>query len=470
MTQRAADSTIDDPRRHLIAVYSVIEQAEVQELIRELSHPVVVEVIQEVLSGYRDELRPGDAVPTMEEVVARVRAAVLERESERLRPAVNATGIILHTGLGRAVLPRRAVEALGRMDRCCNMQVDIQTGKRASRNLTTERLLARLSGAEAALVVNNNAAATLLILEALCKGKEVIVSQGQVIEIGGSFRLPDCIAQSGARMVRVGTTNRTHLHDYERALSVDTGAILRVNPSNYRVLGFTKEVSLAELVSLKEKQDVLVIDDLGCGALVDTEQFGLPKECTVQESVSAGADIVCFSGDKLIGAAQAGIVVGKRELIAKIKKHPLTRMMRVCKLTDVVLEHSLRLFLEPETLVEEHPTLRMLAIPAEQLEAQARELLGELEALDLPLELLVKEDESAVGGGSMPVTPLRTFALAVRSPRHSLERLLQLLRKNEPPIVARISGGHVLIDMRTLLEGDHALVRQALVRIAAEQG
>jgi len=459
----------DDARRNLVAAYAVLEESDVRGLVAEFSHPVVAEAVREVLVSYRRRLGPGDVPPAMGAVVAAVRAAVLERESERLRPVVNATGIILHTGMGRAVLAPRAVRALAELDRCCNMQVDIRSGRRGSRNATTERLLTRLTGAEAALVVNNNAAATLLVLEVLCKGREVLVSQGQVIEIGGSFRLHDCIEQAGAILVRVGTTNRTHLSDYERALGPQTGAILRVNPSNFRVMGFTKEVSVAELATLKGEHDVLVIDDMGCGALFETERYGLPKEYTVQESIAAGADLVCFSGDKLIGAAQSGIIAGRRDLVARIKKHPLTRMLRVCKLTDLVLEHTLRLFLDPETLPQTNPTVGMLAKTPAQLEARAAALKGALEAEGLPLTLRVKEDESAVGGGSMPVTPLRTFALAVRSDSIPLERLLALLRRNEPPIIARLGGGDVLLDARTLLEGDDEVIHAALTRIARAQ-
>jgi L-seryl-tRNA(Ser) seleniumtransferase len=462
MNPDPAHAAADDLRRNLVPVYTVIEEPVVRALSEEFSRSVVLEVVKEVLDSVRRAMNPGDQPPSVESVVEEVRRVVHLRERDRLRPVVNATGVILHTGLGRAVLPRPVVEALSKMDRCCNMQVDLETGKRAKRNFKTEELLTRLTGAEAAMVVNNNAAATLLILAALCEDREVIVSQGQVLEIGGSFRLPDCIEMSGAKMVRVGTTNRTHLRDYEQALCENTGAILRVNPSNYRVLGFTKEVPIEELVGLKAKRDVLVIDDLGCGALVDTEQFGLPKEFTVQESVAAGADVVCFSGDKLIGSAQSGIIVGKRDVVARIKKHPFTRMMRVCKLTDLALEEALRMFLDPETLVENHPTLNMLARSVLELEERARTLVARLKAEGIPFQARVKEGESAVGGGSMPVTPLRTFVVALRSEKLSTDRLNQLLRLGDPPIMARVHEGDVVLDMRTLLEGDDDSIVESL--------
>ena len=457
-----------DPRRRLIPVYTLLEDSRVLAMIEEFSRPVVLEAVKEAADSSRRELGPEGTPPGIDEAVARVRTLVERHEGERLRPVINATGIILHTGLGRAVLPRRVVDTLHQLDRCCNTQVDLETGKRGARNHMTEYLLTKLTGAEAAMVVNNNAAATYLILAALCAGSEVLVSIGQLIEIGGSFRLPDCIRQSGAELVLVGTTNRTHLRDYEQALSEKTGAIFRANPSNYRVMGFTKEVPIGELVSLKRKHDhpLIVIDDLGCGALVDMRRFHLPEEGTVQQSIAAGADLACFSGDKLIGGPQAGIIVGRKDLIAKIKKHPLTRMMRVCKLTDIALEQTLRLFLDEKTLVENNPTLSMLAATTPQLEERAERLKKLLDADHLPLTIEVRRDESAAGGGAMPVTPIDTFVLAVRSEKHPPDGLSRLLRKNEPPIIARISEGDVIIDVRTLLEGDDAEIHEALRRIA----
>ena len=431
-------------------------------LCEEFSRPVVLDAVKDTLDKLRARMEPSDEPPPLATIAAAVRLCVLHRTQSRLRPVVNATGIILHTGLGRAVLPVAATDALAKLDRCCNMQVDLEEGTRGWRNRTCEELLCRLTGAEAAMIVNNNAAATYLILAALCTDREVIVSQGQLIEIGGSFRLPDCITQSGAIMVRVGTTNRTHLRDYEGAITENTGALFRANPSNYRVVGFCKEVSTAELVSLKAGRDLLVIDDLGCGALVDTETFGLPREPTVQESLAAGADLACFSGDKLIGGPQSGIIVGKKELVHKIKKHPLTRMMRVCKLTDTALQQSLRLFLDPGTLLEHNPTLRMLSTRAAELERPARELCARIEAEKLPLEIEVLEEASAVGGGSMPDTPIATFVLAVRSPDISVKRLSTLLRRHEPPVIGRISGHRLLLDVRTLLDGDDEVICRAL--------
>lgn len=330
-----------------MSVSLLLEEPEIKTLMGEYSREVVRDAMEDALDWFRKGMKAGDSPPGVGDILQRVQAFLLRVEGERMRPVVNATGIILHTGLGRGVLPQRAVDALAGLNRCCNLQTDLETGKRGKRCYVTEHLLCKLTGAEAAVVVNNNAAATLLILRALCNGKEVIVSRGQLIEIGGSFRLPDCIRESGAIMVEVGTTNKTHLYDYENALSENTAVILRVNPSNYRITGFSEEVGIADLFSLKEKQPVLVVDDLGCGALVKMQEYGLPAEPTVPGSIADGADLVCFSGDKLLGGPQAGIIVGKNELIGKIKKHPLARMMRICKLTDLALEQALRLYPEP---------------------------------------------------------------------------------------------------------------------------
>ncbi|HNR98449.1 MAG TPA: L-seryl-tRNA(Sec) selenium transferase [Planctomycetota bacterium] len=460
-------NTRNDARRRLPSMSALLANPRIEALIAAHTRPLVARLAQKVLAEFRGRLAAEDSAVGAEDVIAAVEAGAEEVFGERLRRVVNATGIILHTGLGRAVLPDASAAALASLNRCCNMQIDLGTGLRGKRNFMTEHILCELTGAEAAMVVNNNAAATYLILVALCKGKEVIVSRGQLIEIGGSFRLPECIHQSGAIAVEVGTTNRTHLRDYAQALSPATGAILRVNTSNYRIEGFAKEVSIGEIATLKKDRDVLVIDDLGCGAIVDLTAYGLPKEPTAQDSLAAGADLVCFSGDKLIGGAQAGIILGRRRHIAAIKKHPMTRMFRVCKLTDLALEHALRLFLHPETLAAAHPTLRMMTLPPAVLEERARALKESLAGRVAALKLAVKAGESETGGGSLPGARFPTYVLAVRSDRCGADGLSRLLRRSEPPIVGRIAGDDVLIDMRTLLEGEAEIVAEALARIDA---
>ena len=462
--KRTKTKRTTDRRRELPSVSSLLESPEGRELTARYPRPDVVELIRRVLGGHRRARTA--AVPGS--VIAQIRNALAAADRARLRPVVNATGIILHTGLGRAVLPQVAVNALAGLNRCCNLQINLETGLRGKRDHALEQLLCKLTGAEAALVVNNNAGATLLILRALCEGREVIVSRGQLIEIGGSYRLPDCVHQSGATLVEVGTTNKTHLRDYERAIGKETAAVMRVNPSNYRIVGFAQQVALPELAGLKKKhRRLLVIDDLGCGVLVDLQKYGLPHEPTVQESIKAGADLVCFSGDKMIGGPQAGIIVGRKDLVQRIRKHPLTRMLRADKLLTMALENTLRLFLEPETLPLKHPTYRMLTESPESLKRRADALHQRLAGSVRELELRVVEDESEVGGGSLPATPLTTFALAVKSSRFSADELALRLRYHEPPVIARIRNREVLLDMRTLMEGDETTIESALKEIGS---
>lgn len=462
---RAVNDT-GDARRRIAAVHVVLDAPQIRELIGPYPRPLVLEAVRGVLERLRRELLPESTPPDMDEIAGLVREAIFETERERLRPVVNATGIILHTGLGRAVLPRAAVDALAGLDRCCNLQIDLDTGRRGRRNDRTEQLLCRLTGAEAAVIVNNNAAATLLILAALCAGKEVIVSRGQLIEIGGSYRLPDCVHQSGAILVETGTTNKTHLRDYEAAITDRTGAILRVNPSNYRIIGFAGQVDLRDLAALKRKHGLFLIDDLGCGALVDLRTYGLPYEPTVPESIDAGADLCCFSGDKLLGGPQAGIIVGKKDLVDRIRKHPLTRMLRVCKLTDMALEHTLRLFLDPQRLLDTHPTLRMIAEPAERVQARAEEMCAAVAGV--ALDVAAVPMSSATGGGSLPGVDIPSWGLRVRRPNRTADTLARALRLNEPPVIGRVQEDAVYLDARTILEDEGVLVVEALRRVAAQ--
>ncbi len=448
----------EDPRRGIPSMSELLEREEVVALMARYSRGVVVKGLRAVT----DELRrlPEGGGMGIDTIVEKVRERLEDAELDRLRPVVNATGILLHTGLGRAVLPGVAATGLAQMDRCCNLQIDLTTGKRGKRNYVCERLLCELTGAEAALIVNNNAAATMLILTALCRGREVVVSRGELIEIGGSFRLPDCITASGAEMREVGTTNKTHLRDYEGAITERTGALLRVNPSNYRVIGFSKRVELSELVELKEKHDVLVVDDLGCGALVDLQPYGLPREPLVQDSLAAGVDLVCFSGDKLIGGPQAGIVAGRKDLIDRIRKHPLTRMLRVGKLTDMALEQTLRLFRDPATLPEKHPLYRMLARTVSELRADAKRLAKKIGAF-----VSVEDGFSEMGGGALPGVPLPTALLVIREKGVSPLEIARRLRMREVPVVARIQEDGVVLDLRTLLPGEDEMVVSAVKEV-----
>ena len=455
-----------DARRNLPSMTALLATSVITDLLARHPRERVVAALRAALEAGRTSVASGGVMPTTEAIAKDAASTLSARDHERLRPVINATGIILHTGLGRAVLPRAAVAALGELDRCCNLQIDLATGKRGKRNYETEQLLCELTGTEAAMVVNNNAAATLLMLAALCADREVVVSRGQLIEIGGSYRLPDCVHQSGARLVEVGTTNKTHLRDYAEAITENTGALMRVNPSNYRIVGFSAEVSVAELASLKATHPVLVIDDLGCGALIGLERFGLEHEPTASESIAAGADLVCFSGDKLIGGPQAGIIIGRADLVRQIRKHPLTRMLRVDKCTDIALEHTLRLFLEPERLPETNPTYAMLAAPLDELRRRAQGSVRRILRSGAEMALNIIEGESALGGGSLPATPIKTWLLSVALPGYSAETLSERLRRHEPPVIARVAENAVLLDMRTLLPNEDKEIVNALIAVS----
>jgi len=443
-------------------VDKVVSAASLLPGLETVPHARLVEASREALDRVRKSLESGAEIPGLEEIAERVRQIVEGGLREGIRPVVNATGVVLHTNLGRAVLPSEAMEAIGRLEGCCSLQIDLDSGERGRRDTVIEKLLHRITGAEAATVVNNNAAATLLVLAALCRDREVIVSRGQLIEIGGSFRLPDVIAQSGACMVEVGTTNKTHLRDYENAITENTAALLRVNPSNYRIVGFTKQVSTAELVSLKEGRNLIVVDDLGCGALLDLSRIGLPKEPTVQDSLGAGADVALFSGDKLIGGPQAGIIVGKKDLIARIRRHPLARALRVGKFTVAALEATLKLFLDPDALIERNPTLRMLALCPEQLRPRAEALAKRLVSL---IDCEAVDGHSACGGGALPDTPLATVVVALKPKEIPASDLARRLRLGEPSIVARVQDDTVQLDVRTLLDGDEERIETALRKL-----
>jgi L-seryl-tRNA(Ser) seleniumtransferase len=401
-------------------------------------------------------------------VLARAENHLTRATEPRVREAINATGIILHTGLGRAALAASVVDSLaGELKGYCTLAVDRQTGERAERDELVEYILTELTGAEAATVVNNNAAATMLVLAALAASKEVIVSRGQLIEIGGSFRLPEVMAQSGAQLVEVGATNRTHLKDYQRAITEKTAAILRVHPSNYRVVGFTSEAPLRELSELCRHRNLLLLDDLGAGALLDLQRFGLPHEPTVRESLEAGADVVLFSGDKLIGAGQSGIIVGKKPLIEKLRRHPLMRAVRVDKTCLMVLERTLQLFRDPARLAREHPTYRMISTPLAEVKARAEKLARLIRAAAPGARAEIQESQSYVGSGSLPTEALPSFEVLLSLPGQSAASLARRLRLDEACIFGRIEDDRVRLNARTVAEAQLPAIASALARIAA---
>ncbi len=417
--------------------------------------------------GHRPEGAGGPHAPdvSVPALIDRLRFRLEKKFAPSLAPAVNATGVIMHSGLGRAVLPAAAGDALAAVaSGYSTLALDLESGQRVSRDRHVEALLCELTGAEAATVANNNAAATVLILNTLARGKEVVVSRGQLVEIGGSFRMPDVMATSGAVLREVGTTNKTHLRDYEEAVTGSTGAILRVHHSNYRIVGFAEEPAIEELAALGRARGVPVVDDLGSGALVDLARFGLATEPLVAASVRAGADVICFSGDKLIGGPQSGIIVGQSAWIQKIRKNPLARAFRCGKLTLAALESTLKLFLAPDKLTERHPIYRMLALTPDELGRRAKKLAASLrKSLPVSVAVSVEDGASQVGSGAVPVETLPTKVLAVRSSGLAPEDLSRRLRLSTPPVFARIHKDAVLFDLRTILPGEDALVERALL-------
>jgi L-seryl-tRNA(Ser) seleniumtransferase len=411
---------------------------------------------QAALAGTLDALSVSD-----EAIGSHLRATLEAGTAPALRAVFNLTGTVLHTNLGRAVLPEEAVNAvLQSMRAPVNLEYDLVTGRRGERDTLVEKLLCELTGAEAATVVNNNAAAVLLMLSAVASRREVIVSRGELIEIGGSFRIPDIMRQAGARLVEVGTTNRTHLSDYADALGPRTGLLMKVHTSNYEISGFTRSVSISELAQLGRARSVPVAADLGSGSLVDMTRWKLPKEPTVQEAVTAGADLVSFSGDKLLGGPQAGLVVGRADLVTKLRKHPLKRALRVGKLTLAALEPVLALYRNPESLPQRLTTLNLLTRPASEMQAQAARLrpvvqtaVGDAYAVtDTPVV-------SQIGSGALPVDTLPSHGLAIRvvkGKRGSLDRLEGLLRGLPRPVLGRVSDKTLWLDMRCLSASDEA--------------
>ena len=406
-----------------------------------------------------DESRLEDSI-ILSDVTRRIRAAL----TPNLRRTVNATGVVVHTNLGRSLLAPEAVENLVAIaSRYSNLEFNLAEGRRGSRYSAVEELICEITGAEAALAVNNNAGAVLLCLDTVARGLEVIVSRGELVEIGGSFRIPDVMEKSGGILREVGTTNRTHPRDYENAVGENTGLLLKVHTSNYSVVGFTAEVSNEELVSIGEKFNLPVMEDLGSGTFVDFSEFGLLKEPTVQESVAAGLDLVTFSGDKLLGGPQTGIIAGKSAVIERIKKNPLTRALRIDKLTLAALESTLRLYREPRKAIEQIPTLRMIMTRMETLNRRAQELADRLNAIgDDRLDIQLVDLNSKTGGGALPLLDLRSRGVALRVSNMTANALELAMRRNTPPIIGRIEDDGFVMDLRTVQDDEFPIIQTAV--------
>ncbi len=449
----------------------------VDEVMRDLDgqdavpRPRMVEAVRAVLDESRQAVLAASSVEELERVPVeatalrpRIQARIAAAAAWRLDRVINATGVVLHTNLGRALLGGAALARLLVAARhYTNLELDVETKERGSRYSHVDALLCRLTGAEASLVVNNNAAAVLLALESLARGREVVVSRGELIEIGGAFRIPDIMARSGARLVEVGTTNRTRVADYAAAIGPETALLLKVHPSNYRVVGFTESVSTRELAELGHARSVPVMEDLGSGSFVDLRPYGFPYEPTAPETVGAGADLVTFSGDKLLGGPQAGLVVGRRALVERCRRNPLNRALRIDKLTLAALEATLRAYEEPERALQAIPTLRMLTEPEDTVRRRAQRCFRALPlAVRQALGARVVADRAQVGGGALPTVELPTAALALGSATHPPDTLDARLRASRPPIIGRIADDRLLLDFRTIGDEEVGVVGAAL--------
>ncbi|MDF9406948.1 L-seryl-tRNA(Sec) selenium transferase [Pelotomaculum isophthalicicum JI] len=445
--------------RLLPSVDETLRDDRVAELLAVYPRSMVVEAVRVSLAGERRRILEGEPVEEdMDEnscldlIVLKTAEVVRNQACSNLRPVINATGVVLHTNLGRALLSENARRAVCEIaSSYSNLELELTTGRRGSRYAPLEPVLTSLTGAEAALVVNNNAAAVLLALGTLAKEREVVVSRGQLVEIGGSFRVPEVMAQSGARLVEVGATNKTYPDDYRKAINEHTALLLHVHTSNYRIIGFTRETTIKELVEIGRAFSLPVMSDLGSGSLLDLSRYGLPGEPTVQEMVAAGTDIITFSGDKLLGGPQAGIIVGRRRYIDKMKKNPLLRAVRVDKMTVAALEATLREYLDEERVVEGLPVLQMLTASASRLEEKAENLARLVrDAVGNKAGVEVGKGFSVVGGGSLPAAELPTAVVKIDSRTTSAGDLQSALMRGEPAVMSRVQGGSLLLDVRTV--------------------
>ena len=432
--------------RDLPSVEQLLQQAD--PLIREYGRQLTLDALRAALDETRARFkaRPEVDLPSMEEILAQAASHLSTWTAPTLHPVINATGVILHTNLGRAPLSTATIKAMNEVAaEYSTLEYDLAKGQRGSRLIHAESILQKLTGAEAAVVVNNNASAVLLALSALASKKRVVISRTQLVEIGGGFRVPDVMKQSGAKLVEIGATNKVRLSDYQEALQEPAALVMRAHRSNFRIVGFTEEPGLEEIVGLAHQAGVIVVDDLGSGALLDTAKYGFAHEPTVQESLAAGVDLICFSGDKLLGGPQAGIIVGKKDLVDRIKKHPLARAVRADKTCLAGITATLLHYLKEEA-EREIPVWRMMSCSLEQLKVRAEAWRAELGQGD------VISSESTVGGGSLPEECVATFVLAltVRSP----DKFLKRLRDTNPPVIARVVNDSILFDPRTVLQDE----------------
>ncbi len=449
----------------------LMESDEIKSLCDNISREYVLESVRMVTDNLREFINNSNNETEIEKkidsVTEDIKKEVKSYTSFNMKRVVNGTGTILHTNLGRAVISKNTADRIQQLvTGYSNLEYDLGEGARGSRYSHFEKIITKITGAESAMAVNNNAAAVLLILSALCKDKEVVVSRGELVEIGGSFRVPEVMSQSGCKLVDVGTTNKTHLYDYENAINEETKALLKVHTSNYKIVGFTESVTVEELAELAHKHGIPVIEDIGSGVLVDLSRYGLEYEPTVQASIKAGADIVCFSGDKLLGGPQAGIIVGKKALIDKIKKHPLTRALRIDKFTAIALECVFHEYIDEKRAVKNIPVLNLINRSIDDIKNHADTLHKRLTAeVGEHCEITVEGCESQIGGGSLPLERINSFALSIRPLNMTTAALEKQLRHMETPVVGRVVNDFFLIDLRTILEGEEEIILEVFKNI-----
>ncbi|MFC1949204.1 L-seryl-tRNA(Sec) selenium transferase [Chloroflexota bacterium] len=454
---------MDSKFRHLPSVDRLLSEERIKQLARQYPHDLLVNLARQQLDFERAAISTGSKPPPIDKIIDSIIKIVKTLENPSLRPVINATGVLLHTNMGRSPLSPEAIAAMDTTSRgFSNLELDLNSGRRGSRNVHIEQVLCQLSGAEAALVVNNNASAVLLGLTALARRKEVIVSRGEAVEIGGSFRIPDVMRQSGAKLVEVGTTNCTYITDYEQAITPRTAALMRVHSSNFQVVGFTHSITLEELTTLGQKHELPVLDDLGSGCFLDTTQFGLAPEPMVQQSIIAGVGLASFSGDKLVGGPQAGIIVGKKQLVDKLKKHPLARAVRIDKVRLAGLATTLLHYLKGEA-TEKIPVWRMISMPLGEIDRRAGRW-----AKALGSSAQVIDGESMVGGGSLPGSTLPTRLVSIEGKKKGMKLAHSLRNNDRLPVIGRISDDILLLDPRSVLPEEDEKVLSVLHNITIE--
>lgn len=456
--------------RSIPKVDVLLENQDIVTLIENHHRDVVVDVIREEIDKLRNFIKENDDVNLIEtkinNLIENIKISTEKVYSYNIKKVINGTGTILHTNLGRAIISKKHADYLSEVvTSYSNLEYNLEEGKRGERYSHFEKLICKITGAEAAMAVNNNAAAVMLVLSSMAAEREVIVSRGELVEVGGKFRIPDVMKSSNAHLVEIGTTNKTHLEDYEDAISENTGAFLKVHTSNFKILGFTESVSIEELCKLGRDKDIPVIEDIGSGVLIDLSKYGLEYEPTVQDSIKAGVDVVSFSGDKLLGGPQAGIIVGKKKYIDKMKKNPLTRAFRIDKFTATILEMIFHEYLNEEDAIKNIPVLSLITKDLKEIEKNANALFNKIENLENVADINVEDTFSQIGGGSLPAERIKSKSVTIMPKNISTQSLEAKLRAGKNPVVGRISEEKLILDMRTVLEDEIDILAQKLIDI-----